>query len=92
MKQILGFIFIMVTVFSLEAKKTSAKKENIIDTNSYIIIKDHRAPGVHKKAQRGIAERNKQAQKKIHHVRKAHEVYYKKHKKSSTRTYSKNKK
>lgn len=79
MKQILGFFALMAMMFPVEAKKSSSKKIDHNDNESYIVIKDHRARGVHKKAQKGLAERKEHAHKILHHVKKAREEYYKKH-------------
>lgn len=79
MKQILGFFALMAMMFPVEAKKSSSKKADHIDSESYIVVKDHRARGVHKKAQKGAAAQKEHVQKKLHHVKKAREEYYKKH-------------
>ena len=79
MKQILGFFAFMAMMFPVEAKKSSVKNSDHVDSESYIIIKDHRARGVHKKAQKGLSEREEHTHKKLHHVKKAREEYYKKH-------------
>ena len=79
MKQILGFFVIMAIMSPVEAKESSSKKIDQADNESYIIIKDHRSPGVHKKAQQGLAERKHNVHKKLYHVKKACKEYYKKH-------------
>lgn len=79
MKQALGFFVIMAMMLPGCAKKSSSKKVDQADNESYIIIKDHRARGVHKKAQQGLTDRKEHAHKKVHHVKKASKEYYKKH-------------
>ena len=92
MKQILGFFAVMAMMFPLEAKKSSSKKIDHKDSESYIVIKNHRARGVQVQVQRGIDERKDLVHKKLHHVKNAREAYYKKHKPHDIKKKLKNKK
>lgn len=79
MKQILGFFVFMTMMAPVEAKKSSPRKNDQVDSELYIVIKNHRASGVHAQAKKSKSERENHVQKKLHHVKKAREEYYKKH-------------